>query len=411
MHEKHITIDAMSSQFDEFPTSSLWIDQPKTISFSLEQFGLYSVSITAKCQQDEGLRVIIDELEFREIPQIHNVQHFKIPPAWNGTELKGMAKTVVFILPLNKLKHTLNFIPKESAIIDHIEVLPLNDVRDVQFQLEQKAEDGNGRPWYTFTLVRLPMQSITADVSVFWHFWDGDDLKLIIDNTIEPDPISKKMKNWIWSARFWQVLTGEKREQKVFAKDLPFGIHYLEFWADRTPTLHQVSIHLGDIQLKRVPTVNDPGWTGNFADDTDQMILARALFGEARNTLIPDLARVAIAWVIRHRVESKRWQNTYWEVITEKLQFSSFNKTDDNRKYVENPNHTKRDIDLQAWKHAYDIAGKVIRDELKDPTDGANHYYDDSISPPTWVGKEIPIFTITYQNKFGKERHIFFFRL
>ncbi len=401
----------MSNQFNEFPVSPLRIDKPKIISFSLDQFGLYSVSITARCRQDEDLRVMIDELEFREIPEINNVQHFKIPPAWNGTELKGLAKTVVFILPLNKLEHTLNFIPKESATIDRIEVRPLKDLQDIQFQLEQKAEDGNSRPWYTFAMVNLPLQSITADVSVSWHFWDGDDLKLIIDSTIEPDFTSKKMKNWIWSARFWQVLTGEKREQKVFTKNLSSGIHYLEFWADKTPTLHQVSLRLGEIQLERVPTVNDPEWTGNFADDTDQMILARALFGEVRNTLISDTARVAIAWVIRHRVESKRWPNTYWEVITAKSQFSSFNKTDDNRKYVENPNHTKKDIDLQAWKHAYDIAGKVIRDEVKDPTNGANHYYDDSILPPTWVGKEIPIFTITYKNKFGKEQHVFFYRL
>ena len=401
----------MSNQFDEFPTSPLRIDKPKIFSFFLDQFGLYSVSITARCRQDEDLRIMIDELEFREIPQINNVQHFKIPSAWNGTELKGLAKTVVFILPLNKLKHTLNFIPKESATIDQIEVKPLNDLQDIHFQLEQKAENGNGRPWYTFALVNLPLQSISADVSVSWHFWDGDDLKLIIDNTIEPDPASKKMKNWIWSAKFWQVLTGEKREQKVFTKNLSSGVHYLEFWADKTPTLHQVDLHLGETQLERVPTVNDPEWTGNFADDINQMILARALFGEVRNTLIPDLARVAIGWVIRHRVENKRWPNSYWEVITAKSQFSSFNKTDDNRKYVENPNHTGKDIDLRAWEHAYDIAGKVIRDEVKDPTDGANHYYDDSILPPTWVGKEIPVFITTYKNKFGKEQRIFFYRL
>ena len=141
MYEKHIEIGTMSNQFDEFPTSSLRIDKPKIISFSLDQFGLYSISITARCRWGEDLRVMIDEFEFREVPQINNVQHFNIPPAWNGAELKGLAKTVVFILPLNKLKHSLNFIPKEGATIDRIEVKLLNDLQDIHFQLEQKAEE------------------------------------------------------------------------------------------------------------------------------------------------------------------------------------------------------------------------------------------------------------------------------
>ncbi len=401
----------MPDQFGEFPTAALKIDQPKLITFSLNQFGLYSLSITARCERNQDLRVIIDEFEPTEIPQLKNVQHFRIPPTWNGTELNGLAKTVVFILPLNQYQHTLNFIPQKGATIERIEIKPCNDTQNILFMLEQQAESGKGRPWVTFALINLPLRAVVAEASVSWHFWNGDDVKLIIDNQIEPDPSSKKMKNWIWSARFWQILTGAKREQKNFTKNLPVGIHYLEFWADQTPILHQVSLDLGGVQLKRIPTVNDPEWTGDFADDTNQIILTRALFGEARNTLIPDEARVAIAWVIRNRVESKKWPSTYWQVITQKWQFSSFNLLDQNRAFVENPLKSGKEIDRQAWEHAYQIAKKIVGDELKDPTKGANQYYDDSIQPPPWTKGENSVFTVTYKSQAGKNRNIFFYRL
>ncbi|HEY4478301.1 MAG TPA: cell wall hydrolase, partial [Candidatus Paceibacterota bacterium] len=75
-----------------------------------------------------------------------------------------------------------------------------------------------------------------------------------------------------------------------------------------------------------VPTVDNPKWTGNFRDDTDQMILARILFAEMRNTLIPDKARYAVASVIRNRVNDTRWANSYVEVIIKDKQFSALNE-------------------------------------------------------------------------------------
>ena len=139
------------------------------------------------------------------------------------------------------------------------------------------------------------------------------------------------------------------RYKKTIVKKLPKGTHYIEFWADKTPTLHHIDFDLGDVSVKRIPTVEDSEWTGDFSDDPDQIILARALFGEARKTLVPDEARIAIGWVIKNRVESDGWGNSYSKVITKPLQFSAFNKNDPNRQYVENPLHTQTEVDLQAW--------------------------------------------------------------
>ena len=401
---------------DQFPQK---ITQKTTVTFSVDKLGLYALSVIARCKsarmsnshENGSLRAEIDDLKLREIPPVDVAQYNNNPSTWNGTFQQGLAKTVVFIMILNKGKHDLHFFPTDEATIEDWSCHQIENARDIAFALEKKAEDGDRRPWYTFAFIDTPLKSVMADVSVSWHLFDGDDVKLIIDGKIQENSSSKRWKYWLWSARPLQLLTGKKKEQKSLTLDLKQNIHYVEFWADKSPTLHQVSFDLGDFQPKRIPNVTDPEWTGNFADDPDPIILARALFGEARNTLLPDEARFAIAWVIKNRVLSKKWPNAYWEVITSPSQFSAFNKNDPNRAYIENPLHTGKAIDKEAWEHAFQIAEKVVKNEILDPTQGANHYYDDSINPPPWAKDKEPCFSITYINQFGKQTKIFFFNL
>ena len=46
---------------------------------------------------------------------------------------------------------------------------------------------------------------------------------------------------------------------------------------------------------------------------------------------------------------------------------------------TDNTNHHKK------WREAYNLARQVMRGEIADPTNGANHYYDDSINSPAWA--------------------------
>lgn len=184
------------------------------------------------------------------------------------------------------------------------------------------------------------------------------------------------------------------------------------FWKKKAYFTLTVVTKLESIpERERVPTVDDPKWTGDFRDDTALMILARALFGEARNTLIPDEARYAIALVIKNRVADSRWPGSYVEVITTQKQFSAFNDGNANRSFVENPLHTGNRIDAEAWRHAYDIAENVLRGAVADPTDGANHYYDDSIGAPSWAKDKKPTLIVSYTNQFGHSANVYFFRL
>lgn len=401
---------------EQFPQR---ITQDTTLDFFIEEFGLYTLTISARCKsakqsqsgQNETLRVEVDNIKLREVPPLDKPQYNKIPPTWNGTDQQGLTKTVIFIIPLNKGQHILSLFPTNGAVIEEWNYQLKENTQEVSVVLEKQAENGDRRSWYTFALVNVPLKSLISEVSVSWHFWDGDDVKLIIDRVMQKNNSSKLWKYWFWSARPWQLLTGPRRERKTIELNVTEATHYIEFWADKTPTLHQVVLNLGDFQLKRIPSVNDPEWTGNFADDTDQIILARALFGEARNTLVPDEARIAIGWVIRNRVASKRWPDTYWEVVTERLQFSAFNLGDPNRVYVENPLRAGKEVDKGAWEHVCQISGKLIGDQISDPTHGANHYYDDSISVPPWAKNNKPTLVVAYVNRYGNKANIFFYNI
>ena len=105
----------------------------------------------------------------------------------------------------------------------------------------------------TFALIDLPLQLTSADITIAWHSLDGDDVQLMFNGDVMENLKSKRWKNWIWHADPKQVLSGARREKKEFSKQLSKGIHYIEFWADKTPTLHNVTLNLGDYTPKRVP--------------------------------------------------------------------------------------------------------------------------------------------------------------
>jgi len=144
---------------------------------------------------------------------------------------------------------------------------------------------------------------------------------------------------------------------------------------------------------KRIPTVNDPeinyhiDGTPNFNDDSEQIILARAIFGEARGE--SKEGKIGVGWVIRNRVDNPRWWgDSYPTVILKPAQFSAFNPTDVNYQFVVNPLHTNNPSDENAWYESYEIAGQILNNEVDDPTKGADHFYSADIAPPSWADEK-----------------------
>ncbi len=385
--------------FDHFPQV---IEGEATQTFSIDQSGLYAITVTARCytkthsasNHDEMLRIEINGWKPGKVPIGKRAEYNKIPPTWNGIQLKGLKKTIIFIAKLEAGQQTVCFISQPQATIEAFSCVPLSDPERLQFDVQQIAEYGIRRPWYTFALFQLPVFTISADVTVGWHPWQGDELKMSVDTSIAKNEKLLRNQNWAWAAKPIQKITGPEKQIKSFTflnRGLPSGIHYIEFWANRTPLLEQVIIDLGKLDLNAIkslsplpvahtPTVDDPKWTGNFADDTDQMLLARLIFGEVRNQI--EEVMVGIGWVVKNRFlfHQRYFGYSYHEIILKhgkkSYQFSAMNPKDrGNFPLLINPLESKKLSDHEKWLLAYKVAGDVLGDRVQDPTDKSTFYH------------------------------------
>ena len=304
----------------------------------------------------------------------------------------GKLPTTIFLLTFLKGgNHTIGLHTERISpiVMRSVKVSTWDTSSSITFPLEVRAEDADRRPWVTFVLDNLPIQSFIADVSYSRRKRDSNDVEIKLNNnSIRSIAVTIKFAMW----RFAGALLGSistKREAETFNVNQAVGVHVIEFVADRMPILHSVTLNFGvePIAAVRIPTVNDPRWTGDFSDDTDEMLLARLIFGEARDERLPDSVRIGIGWSARNRLEDEkhRWKDTYYQVITGHSQYAAFNKSDKNRLFVEDPIQTALLANKRAWEKCYEIAIKILHNEAPDPTGGSNHYFDKSIKPPVWA--------------------------
>jgi hypothetical protein len=154
------------------------IKEPLDYGFSTPEDGVYAIYIEASCASGkilgffggEDLRVEIDDIKFREIPAEKRSQYFNIPPAWNGAELEGKIKTVVFVLKLNKGKHNIKFIPKKGAVIHKEPEIKKFDSGEIIKNIQ--SEEKNRQPWITgVRWLYHKAQGITRDNKRYWRSW------------------------------------------------------------------------------------------------------------------------------------------------------------------------------------------------------------------------------------------------
>ena len=355
------------------------------ISFSVDRSGLYSVSIIARCKGKEDLRIEIDDLKLRELPAKDKPQYNNIPPSWNGTKLKGLAKTIIFILKLSNGEHILKFIPTIGAIIDEYRVEKISDPQNLQFNLKIQAEDGDRRPWVTFALINLSLNKFTTELNLKRRFIDSDDVKIIIDGNIKRNDRSLLHKYWYFIG---SLFTGETKTE-TFIENLPSGIHYIEIWADRMPKVNKVTLDLGETQSKRTPTVDDPVWTGDFNDDTEEILMARLILGEAENQ--PKEAKIAVGYTVMNRIKKHKanWGYSVREVILMPSQYDGMWNANTYQK-VRDPFSDTSQNRLEQWQESYEVAVGILSDNLSDTASGSTnfHSYTDPQDFPSWATEE-----------------------
>lgn len=113
----------------------------------------------------------------------------------------------------------------------------------------------------------------------------------------------------------------------------------------------------------------------DFSGDTETILLARMLYGEARNC--SNNERIAIAYTALNRnKDGKKWngENDLKKVILCPYQYSAFNENDPNRKKLMDPQG-------KEWDECLDVAQGVLSGKYKNSVEGATHYHTRNINP------------------------------
>jgi len=229
------------------------ITAPYTHSFRIKKSGLVAIFISARCKSkqqiksniDEDLRVEINGASFRELQPEKYIQQYNIPASFNGSKLKGLKKTVVFFAILKKGENEISLIPKTSAFVESIEIQEMEDQKNISLTINEQAEDGDRRPWFTFILVFASLESFTISAEVQYRFGDSDDIKIIIDGAVQKQKQSYVHRFWVFAGNVIKKIKQKKAQQeKTFFPNLSKDRHYIEIWADRTPKLNSVAFKI-----------------------------------------------------------------------------------------------------------------------------------------------------------------------
>ncbi|MFZ5376204.1 MAG: lytic transglycosylase domain-containing protein [Patescibacteria group bacterium] len=222
------------------------IKKPEKLAFVVKNKGFHLLQFSARTKNeiqiggtdDEDLRIEIDK---RKFPQLTNNQrYFGSPAAFSGGTSKGLTKTVFFLLWLESGEHSFSLIPDLSATfigVDIFQVVQESTLESFSLPLNLTAEDGDRRDWITFVLVDTNLVSFKVELTLTRRFIDSDDIKIVIDDSIKRAHYNKRQKFWYFIT---SLIKGEQQSEK-FEANLPSGLHYIEFWADRMPKFEKIT--------------------------------------------------------------------------------------------------------------------------------------------------------------------------
>lgn len=355
-----------------------------THKFTVPKDGLYSITVEASCKTGKFLGLFgRQNLGLR----IDDTEH--MTATWRGSRLKGLSQKIIFISQLKAGEHSTNFSAQKGATLKKDPQVNLLNSEQITLTLNEQAQDGNRRPWVSIILINVGLKSVEASTICEKHPRDSDDVKIIINNDVQKTYQSGWWgKNWYWQGR---KLLGRTEETKFYT-NLNRGTHHIEFWADRTPTLNWIKLDLvtDKHQLeeqKRIPTVDDPSWTGEFKDDPEKILLARLIFGEAENQ-----SRECKIWVgsaVVNRVGAKAWRNTLHDVITQKGQYDPFKESDRTHGKVIDPLKNAAQSTKAAWYESYEVAQGLLSGKITNPTD-ATHFHGTGITRDWFMTNIVP---------------------
>ncbi|MCR4285223.1 MAG: cell wall hydrolase [archaeon] len=122
--------------------------------------------------------------------------------------------------------------------------------------------------------------------------------------------------------------------------------------------------------------------TEDFSEDTEQIALARMLYGEARGE--SNAENFAIAYsAINRSTDGHRWngEGDLRAVVHAPWQYSCFNKGSETLAALKDPESD----DSVRWFELLDIAGRAIAGEHPELNCGQTHYFNPRRANPDWA--------------------------
>lgn len=315
---------------------------------------------------------------------------FSSPAVFSGSKLHNLSQVIYFLLYLPGEEHKISLETdkqSQTAVLEAVNIYTFLGETNLILELNNEAENGDRRPWLTFVLSAFPLKSFTPNLTYSRRYRDSDDIKIIIDGQTQFNFFSRvKYHFWRFAGFLLSKDNPTRTTNETIDANLKQDLHYLEFYADRMPKINQIVLDFGQ-KLNppiRIPTIQDPKWTGNFYDDPEEILLSRAIYGEAGGE--SEETKTAVGWSIKNRVKDSknRWGQTYHEVILQPEQYEPFTNSS-SKSFLQIINPPLNNIlEKQAWEKSVEIAQKIIDDKLSDLTNGANHFYSIDPQKPNW---------------------------
>lgn len=305
---------------------------------------------------------------------------------WNGNELCGLEKTVIIAANLSKGKHIIDLKPDQSPYVKSLAISKVEEKDKITYIPTQNnpAQKSEGRPWLSYIILDLFITSLSITAKANKNRGDDDDIKLVINGKIQKNDNKRAHQDWYWCGKML------KGEDKTFFKDINIKIKQYNFdlYSDETPRLAKIEIGIKSANTKRIPTVDDPLWTGDFRDDTEEMLLARLIFGETNNE--PREAKIWAAWSVINRTKANSWwPKTIQGVILQKGQYDPIKPASPiYRKIIDPLNYDGVGMaDKKSWYECYEIARDAISGGISNPTT-ATHFFGVGVTRD-WFEKNV----------------------
>ncbi len=362
-------------------------------NFEFPEDGLYLIEIIASAKswwqnfktsrsffKDDDISLYLDN---KELTTSSNTKK-DARSAWNGNELCGLEKTLIIAISLSKGKHIIDLKPDQKPYLKSLTISKVEEQDKITYIPidNNPAQKSAGRPWLSYIILDLFITKLFVSAKADKNGRDDDDLKLLVNGKIQINENTKSHRDWYWCGK---ILKGK---EKIFSQDVNLKTKQfnLDLYSDNSSFLYKIEIGLQP--EKRIPTADNPLWTGDFNDDSEEMLLARLIFGETNNE--PREAKIWAAWSVINRTKANSWwPKTIKEAILQKGQYDPIKPTNSVYKRIINPlNYNGAGTaDEKSWYRCYEIARDVISGKISNPTT-ATHFFGVGVTRD-WFEKNV----------------------